>query len=303
MPDTLGFIGFGIMGRPMALNLIKGGYKLNVYARRQASTAPFKHFAAVICDSPQQLAERSDIIFTVLTDTKAVEQIVLGPQGILSGAKTGSVVIDMSSIAPDATRQMAATLHQRQVDMLDAPVSGGEAGAKDGSLAIMVGGKPAVFRRMKPILQMMGHCTYVGPHGCGQIAKACNQALITQFTTAVAEVLLLAKAAGADPGKVRAAMLDGFAHSKALDAHGQRMLNGDFKAGFKAKLHAKDLSIVRRLAEQSGIRLSVMEAAAQMMEALAESNGELDSSSVLKILEQRMGIKLCDSENKSVSKK
>src|SRR5215213_5718851 len=231
----LGFIGLGIMGRPMAVNLVKAGYPLSIYARKPEAATPLTDAGAKRYSSAAELAEASDIVFTMVSDTLDVEELIMGEQGVGSGAQLGSVVVDMSTISPAATRKIAAKLLASGVHMLDAPVSGGEQGAIDGNLSIMVGGKPEVFARVRPLFECMGKNTvHVGGHGAGQVAKACNQVLVVQTITAVAEALLLAKASGANPERVREALLGGFAYSRILDLHGQRMLDNNYKPGFKS---------------------------------------------------------------------
>lgn len=299
MPDQIGFIGLGIMGRPMALNLVKAGYGLNLYARQIDTLTPLKNFGAQIRTSCTEVAANSTIIITMLKDAAAVEEVLFGPAGVVAGAQTGTVVIDMSTIEPTKAREFAQKLAEKNIDMLDAPVSGGQQGAIDGTLSIMIGGKIPVFRRMKPLLQMLGSTHYIGEQGAGQIAKACNQSLVTQTMVAVAETLLLAKAAGVDPSAVRAALLDGSAASKILEAHGERMLNGSFAPGFKASLHAKDMGILKNLCAELNIALPGTQGAAQWVVDLAQQSGELDSSAVLSLMEKQWGLKLSDGQDKN----
>lgn len=301
--DDIGFIGLGIMGRPMALNLVKGGFRLNVYSRDSQATNALVRFGAKVCTSAAQVAENSEAVITMLTDSVSVREVVLGDNGIVHGAKPGTVVIDMSTIDPSTSRDIAVALLEKDIDMLDAPVSGGEQGAKDGTLSIMVGGPIPLFRRSKPLLQMMGNCTYVGEHGCGQIAKACNQLLVTQTINAVAEAMLLAKKAGADPDNVRDALLEGSAYSKILDVHGRRMLERQFQPGFRADLHAKDITIIRRLAEQVGMPLTDAESSFNSITSLASEHGDQDSSAVITVLEQQLGVTLSDGGDESKKKK
>ncbi len=287
----LGFIGLGIMGRPMALNLLKGGHELSVYARRAQSAKPLIDAGARGCASPSEVAAASDVTFLMVSDTPDVEQVILGEHGVLGGARAGSAVVDMSSISPIATRVIARTLSQKGVDMLDAPVSGGETGAIDGTLSIMAGGKEAVFRRVLPLFQLMGrNIVHVGDHGAGQTAKVCNQVVVAVTITAVSEALILASKAGVDPARVRQALLGGFAGSRILDVHGQRMIDHDFKPGFKTRLHQKDMHIALDTAHELGIALPAASMAAQYLNALVGSNeGELDSSAIVKVLERMAG--------------
>ncbi|HSF47559.1 MAG TPA: 2-hydroxy-3-oxopropionate reductase [Burkholderiales bacterium] len=281
----IGFIGLGIMGRPMALNLIQAGHSLSVYARRPESMKALTDAGAKACGSPKETAARSDVTFVMVADTPDVEQVVLGNDGCIAGAQPGAVIVDMSTISPDATRAMAAALEERGVEMLDAPVSGGETGAVNAMLSIMVGGKPEVFERVKPLFDAMGkNIVHIGASGAGQIAKACNQIVTAVTIEAVAEALSLARVNQVDAGKVRDALLGGSAHSRVLELHGKRMLEGDFKPGFKTKLHQKDLRIVLENAHRIGLALPAAAVVAQQFNALVGSGqGELDSSAVVKV--------------------
>ena len=290
----VGFIGFGIMGRPMALNLLHADYPLWGWARREGVMDAHLSEGATACASPQEVAAHADIIFTIVSDTPDVEQVVLGEHGIVHGARPGSVVVDMSTISPVATRRIAEELAARGVEMLDAPVSGGEQGAIQGSLSIMAGGKAEVFQHVLPLFEVLGkNVLLVGSHGAGQIAKTCNQILAAQTIAAVGEALLLAKAAGVDPAKVRQALLGGFAGSKILEIHGQRMLTRSFDPGFKANLHHKDLRIALETAAETGISLPGAEQAAHHLRAVLEAGlGELDSSALVQVLEREAGVNL-----------
>jgi 2-hydroxy-3-oxopropionate reductase len=288
MSERLGYIGLGIMGRPMALNLLRAGYPLWVYARRPESLQPLTDEGARACTTPAEVGQRADIVFTNLSDTPDVEQIVLGDNGIIHGAKPGAVVVDHSTISPSATRAIAQALRAKGVEMLDAPVSGGEQGAIEGTLSIMVGGKAEIFDRVLPLYQVMGkNIVHVGANGAGQIAKACNQVVIAQTIAAVGEGLILACAAGVDPAKVRQALLGGFAGSRVLEVHGQRMLNRDFRPGFMARLHQKDMRIVLETAHELGIALPGAAQVAQYLNALVGSDqGGLDSSALVTVQER-----------------
>jgi 2-hydroxy-3-oxopropionate reductase len=278
---NVGFIGLGIMGKPMALNLIKGGYPLWVYGRRVESMAPLTAVGAHACASPEEAARAADITFTMVSDTQDVEQVILGPKGILSGARPGAVVVDMSTISPVATRSLAARLMESGVEMLDAPVSGG-------ALSLMVGGKPEVFARVKPLFERLGtKIVHIGPNGAGQAAKACNQIVASLTIEGVAEAFTFAGKNGVDPGRVRQALLGGFANSRILEVHGQRMLDHDFRPGFKVRLHQKDLRIVMETAHQMGIALPGSALVAQHLNALIGSGeGELDSSALVNVIER-----------------
>ncbi|OQW94278.1 MAG: 2-hydroxy-3-oxopropionate reductase [Beggiatoa sp. IS2] len=295
-----GFIGLGIMGQPMSLNLRRAGYDLRVYARRPEMMQPLTNVGAIACASPRAVAEQADVIFTMVSDTSDVEQVILGENGVIHGAKPGSLVIDMSSIAAATTRRIAAALAERGIEMLDAPVSGGEKGAREGTLSIMVGGKASSLARALPLLEVLGkNIVHIGDHGAGQIAKTCNQVLISQTLVAVGETLLFAQAAGVDPAKVRQALLGGFAYSHILEVHGQRMLTHDFKPGFKIALHQKDLRIALQTAHELGISLLGTALATQYFNALiGVGQGELDSAAIVLAQEQLSDIHLvADSDN------
>ena len=290
---NIGFIGPGIMGRPMALNLIKAGHSLSVYGRRAEAVKPVTDAGARACASPQEVAAQSDIVFIIVSDTPDVEQVILGEQGVIHGARRGSIVVDMSTISPAATRRMAGELASKGVEMLDAPVSGGEGGAINATLSIMVGGKPAVFDKVQPLFQAMGkNIVHVGENGAGQVTKACNQIVVAVTIQAVSEALTFARKNGVDPAKVRAALMGGFAGSKILEVHGQRMLDNDFKPGFKVKLHQKDLRIVMEDAGTLGLGLPGAALVAQHLNALmGAGDGELDSSAIVKAVERLSAFK------------
>jgi 2-hydroxy-3-oxopropionate reductase len=288
MSSKLGFVGLGIMGRPMALNVMKGGHALAVHARRAESMQPLVDAGAVTCGSPAEVAARSDVTFVMVSDTPDVEQVILGPRGCSEGAQPGAIVVDMSTISPAATRRIAGALAERGIEMLDAPVSGGEVGAVNGTLSIMVGGKADTFERVKPLFELMGkNIVHIGDSGAGQVAKSCNQIVAAVTIEAVAEALLLARANGVDPARVREALLGGFAYSRVLELHGRRMLETDFKPGFKAVLHQKDMRIVLQAAHELGVALPAAALATQHLNALVGSGeGELDSSAIYKVLER-----------------
>lgn len=296
MLEKIGFIGLGIMGRPMALNLRKAGYALWVHARRANLIEPLLRVGAVACSSPQAVAEQTDIIITMVADTPDVEEVILGKKGIIHGAKAGSLVIDMSSIAALTTRRIAAALAEKGIEMLDAPVSGGDKGAMAGTLAIMVGGQAAQFERALPLFKILGeNIVHIGDHGAGQIAKTCNQLIVSQTLTAIGEAFILAKAAGVDPTKVRTALLGGFAGSRILEVHGQRMLERNFQPGFKTKLHHKDIKIALQTAHELGVAIPGTALAAQYLNVLmGTEQGELDSSAMVMAQEQASAIYLAE---------
>lgn len=284
--QTIGYIGIGIMGRPMVKNLLKAGYAVNVFARRKASIADLCEDSCSAYESPKALAEASDIIISCVADTADVEQVLVGTDGVLSAIKPDSLVIDMSTISPQATRSMAEQFNNVNAHMLDAPVSGGEIGAINASLSIMVGGASADFERAYPIFECLGkNIIHVGDHGAGQVAKACNQILVAQTMNAVAEAFLLAQSSDVDAAKVREALLGGFAYSKILEVHGQRMLESSYEPGFKASLHAKDLRIAAESAQAGGCSLPGAELVTNYMNTLIEQGGgDLDSAAIAKIV-------------------
>lgn len=288
----IAYIGLGIMGRPMAINLSRAGYSLRVWARRAEMMQPLIEVGATACSSPADAASGADIIITNVSDTPDVEEVVLGPSGIIEGAAAGSVVIDMSTISPSATRKMAARLAENDIDMLDAPVSGGEQGAIDGTLSIMVGGKQEVFNKVQPVLEVLGsNAVHIGDHGAGQVAKACNQTVIAQTIAAIGEAFVLAKSAGVDPARVREALLGGFAGSRIMESHGERMLAHNFKPGFKSRLHQKDMRIVLETAHELGIALPGAALATQLINAVVGAGGgDDDSSAILRLQEQLAGV-------------
>ncbi|MGB5281180.1 MAG: 2-hydroxy-3-oxopropionate reductase [Arenicellales bacterium] len=297
--ETVAYIGLGIMGRPMALNLLRAGYTVRVWARRSESMQPLIEAGATACSSPADAAIGADIIITNVSDTIDVEQVILGDSGVIEGAASGSVVVDMSTISPSVTRDIAARLAEGGVEMLDAPVSGGEKGAIDGTLSIMIGGKAAVFDRVLPVFEVLGsNIVLIGDNGAGQVTKACNQTVIAQTISAIGEAFVLATAAGVDPARVREALLGGFAGSRVLDSHGGRMLAHDFKPGFKSKLHQKDMRIVLETAHELGIALPGAALATQMINALVGSGGgEDDSCAILRLQEQLAGVDVSKADN------
>ncbi|SMB24513.1 2-hydroxy-3-oxopropionate reductase [Sterolibacterium denitrificans] len=288
----IGFIGLGLMGRPMAGHLLAAGHALHLWARRPETLEAWRDRAGVrLHGSAADVARYADLVFTVVADAPDVEQVTLGARGLAEGARPGLIVIDMSTIAPAAARDIGRRLEERGIEFLDAPVSGGETGAIDATLTIMVGGKQTVFERARPLLECLGQTiTHIGPTGAGQVAKACNQILTAMGIAAVAEAFNFARASGVDPARVREALLGGFAASRILDAHGQRMLERNFRPGFKAWMHQKDLRIVMAEAQRLGLTLPGAAATTQLFNALVGSGGgEEDSIAVLKLLERLSG--------------
>ena len=287
----VGFIGLGIMGRPMALNLLKGGYDVTVWARRAESMAPLLEAGAQGGANAAAVAAACDVVFSMVADAADVEQVALGAGGVADGARPGLIYVDMSTIAPAAVQSIAARMAERGVTMLDAPVSGGEVGAINAGLTIMVGGDEAAFEIVKPLFARMGKAaTLIGGSGAGQVAKACNQILTGVGVMAVAEAFNFARKSGVDAGKVREALLGGFAYSRILENHGQRMLDRNFKPGFKAWMHQKDMNIVMQEAHRLGLMLPSSAATAQLFNAMVGSGmGEEDSIAALKLLENLSG--------------
>lgn len=291
MEPRIGFVGLGVMGRPMAQNLLRAGYKLAVYARRPEAAQSLVSEGASLMASPGEVGRASDIAFTMVTNTPDVEQVVLGDGGLIHGAAAGAVIVDCSTIAPGATRRMAETLRARDIEMLDAPVSGGEAGAVQGTLSIMVGGRPDVFERVRPVLERLGRTiVHVGGNGAGQVAKAVNQLILVTTLEACAEGLALARRCGVDAGKVREALMGGFAASRVLDVMGRRMVEGDFDPGVEARWHWKDMHIVMELAAEAGLAIPAASLAAQNYNALMSGGGaRRDTSLLLKVIEREGG--------------
>lgn len=283
----LGFIGLGVMGRPMALNLLKRGHEMAVYARRAASAAPLLAAGARACATPAEVATHAEVIFTVVTQSSDVEEVVLGEHGVIHGARPGSVVVDMETISPRVARTVAKTLEENGVEMLDAPVSGGPMGAEQANLSIMVGGKPAVFERVKPLFECLGRTiVYLGDHGAGQITKACNQLALLVTAQGTAEAVSLAQACGVDPAKVREVMMGGVAASRVLELFGKRMVERNFEAGIETRLYYKDLDIVLSLAHDLGIALPAAALTMQNINALiGRGEGRNDLSTLIKVVE------------------
>ena len=284
----VGFIGLGAMGRPMALNLLRGRHEVTVYARRAASAAPLVERGAASAETPAALAAGCDVVFTMVTGTSDVEDVLLGDEGVAHGARRGAVAIDNSTIDPQATRRIAATLGERGIDMLDAPVSGGPQGARDATLSIMVGGKAEVLERVRPLLECVGaKVRHMGGSGAGQATKACHQLLLLVTAQGVAEALTLARRSGLDPGRVRKAMLDGMASSRVLDFFGDRMVRRDFAAGIESRLYHKDLDIVLNLAHELGVALPAGAVTMQSINGLhGRGLGSNDLSALLALVEE-----------------
>jgi len=279
---AIGFIGLGIMGKPMARNLLAAGYALIVLNRSRGPVDELVALGAAAGATPQDVAARSDVVITMLPDSPDVESVVLGDDGVVHGIRAGALWIDMSTIAPATTKRVAAALAVKGAESVDAPVSGGEKGAIDAALSIMAGGGEAAFARAKPIFEALGkNVVHVGALGAGQVTKACNQIVVGVTIEAVAEALALAEASGVDPVKVRAALLGGFAQSKILEVHGQRMIDRAFAPGFKSKLHRKDMNIAANAGDERGLDLGAAKLVRERFDALiARGDGERDHSAL-----------------------
>jgi 2-hydroxy-3-oxopropionate reductase len=284
---NIGFIGLGIMGRPMAANLIKAGHTLYLFNRSPQNMIELSQIGGIPCQSPQEVAAHANIVFVMVSDTPDVEAVLFGPTGVIHGINPGSIVVDMSTISPLATRRFAEKLSNLGVEMLDAPVSGGQIGAEQATLAIMVGGKKEIFETVKPFFEIMGKkITLIGGNGDGQVCKMANQVVVALTIEAVGEALLLAGKAGVDVAKVREALLGGFAQSRILEVHGERMLRRTFQPGFKIRLHQKDLKIALQTGKELAVPLPNCATAQELLTAVAAQGGaDLDHSAMIRALE------------------
>jgi 2-hydroxy-3-oxopropionate reductase len=287
MIEKIGFIGLGIMGKPMAANLVKAGYELYAYDVNQGAVQRMIKEGAWETKSPKELAKRADTIITMLPSDSIVEEVIFGSDGVLESLHAGITLVDMSTISPTTAMEIAEKLEANDMEMIDAPVSGGESGAIAGTLSIMAGGKIEIFERVLPALKVMGNnINYIGGHGAGQVAKIANQIITGLTVEAVAEALIFAKKAGADPQRVRKALLGGFAHSPILEEHGRRMLERNFEPGGKLSLHKKDTEIAMAMARELNIFLPGTSLVSQMWNAIAAQGGlDWDWSSIVKTLE------------------
>ena len=287
---NIGFVGLGIMGRPMALNLIKGGHSLFLHSRSGVA-AELIDAGGKACPDAAEVARAADIVITMVPDTPDVERVLFGEAGVAAGLSKGKVVVDMSSISPIDTKCFAARIESLGCEYVDAPVSGGEVGAKAASLTIMVGAKPAVFERVRPLFDLMGkNITLVGGVGDGQTCKVCNQIIVALNIEAVGEALLFAAKAGADPAKVREALMGGFAASRVLEVHGERMVKRTFDPGFRIELHQKDLSLALAGARAMGMSLPNTATAQELFSACSGMGGsKWDHSAMVRALEALAG--------------
>lgn len=274
------------MGKPMALNLIKAGYSVVILSQSKAASELIEAGAQSVSTN-QELAQQSDIVITMLPDSPDVEQVVLGPEGVLAGIKSGALFIDMSTISPSTAKNIYSKMQEKEVESLDAPVSGGQVGAEGATLSIMAGGSEQAFQRALPLFQAMGkNIVHIGEPGAGQTTKACNQMIVGMTIQAVAEAFTLAKKAGVDLEKMREVLLGGFAQSRILDLHGKRMIERNFTPGFKIKLHRKDMGIALEAGKEFSVELKgTAQVAEQMEAAVNQGNGELDHSSLVLLLD------------------
>ena len=284
--SRVGVIGLGAMGAPMARNLLKGGCTVTVFARRREAMAPLVDAGAYGAASPAEVASKSDVTITMVIDTNAVEEVALGPRGIIEGAQPGSIVVDHSTIEPDGARRVAQALKARGIDMLDAPVSGGAAVAEAAALSIMAGGDEAVLDHVRPILECYGKTiVYIGPSGAGQVAKACNQICTIVNTLGAAEAMLMAERAGVDPARVKDVLMTGFGASRMLDMQAPKMIARNFEGKVESRLHYKDIHIVLSMAKALGIELPASAAAAKVLTALQNRGGaRSDTAAVFAVL-------------------
>ncbi len=287
----IGFIGLGVMGRHMAGHLMRGGHTLGVYARRADSAAPLVAAGATSYATPAALAAASDVVFTIVTASSDFEQVALGKEGLIHAARAGSVVVDMETISPAVARAVAKALEAKGIEMLDAPVSGGPMGAEQATLSIMVGGKPEVFERIKPLFACMGKTiTRVGDSGAGQVTKACNQLALLVTAQGVAEALHLAQRLGVDPAKVREVMMGGVPSSRVLEIFGKRMVEHNFENGIDTRLYHKDLGIVLELAHAAQIPAPGAALVMQQINALmSQGKGRQDLGALITVLESMSG--------------
>jgi 2-hydroxy-3-oxopropionate reductase len=291
MSTAVGVIGLGLMGKPMASNLLKAGFPVTVFNRSRAPMEALAAEGATLAASPAEVGRRSEVVITMVPDAPDVDAVLLGADGVCSAAAPGTLLIDMSTIAPAAVRRIHAAVTAKGFRMLDAPVSGGDVGAKAGTLSIMVGGSEEDFERARPVFEAMGKTiTLCGPAGAGQLVKACNQIVGALVLNAISEALVFAKAAGVDPDIMIRVLQGGVAATRAMEVRGARMAKGDFAPGFKAAHHLKDLNIVIAEASARGITLPTTARVADMLAALVdEGKGTLDNSSILTMVERAAG--------------
>jgi 2-hydroxy-3-oxopropionate reductase len=291
MADTVGFIGLGIMGKPMAKNLIEAGHELVVYNRTQAKAEELAGDGATVAGSPREVAEQSDVIITMLPDSPQVEEVLVGEDGVLEGIKEGALVVDTSTISPVVTEELAAKVAEKGASMLDAPVSGGDVGAIEGTLSIMVGGSEEDFERARPLFDAMGKTvTHVGETGAGQVVKAANQIVVALTIEAVSEALVLGSKGGVAPEKILDVLGGGLAGNKVMEVKREKMLTHSFDPGFRIELHHKDLGIALAAGREYGVTLPVTAVVDQMLQELKmRGRGARDHSALLTLIEDSSG--------------
>ena len=287
MAQKIGFVGLGIMGRPMAKNLIEAGHELVLYNRTKEKAEELAGDGATVADTPRAVAESSGIIVTMLPDSPDVEAVVAGDGGLLEGIGEGSLIVDMSTISPVVARELAGKAREKGASMIDAPVSGGDVGAKDGTLSIMVGGSEEDFERARPLFEVMGKTvTHVGDAGAGQVVKACNQIVVGLTIEAVSEALVLGSKAGVEPSKILDVLSGGLAGNKVMEVKRDKFLDHSFDPGFRVELHHKDLGIALAAGREYGVSLPVTAIVDQMLEALkVRGRGDRDHSAILTFIE------------------
>ena len=294
MIQEMGFIGLGVMGKPMSNQLLRAGFTLTVYDISREAVEELAAAGARQASSAREVAEASEAVITMLPGDEEVKDVVLGREGVMEGIRKGAVVVDMSTISPQTVKALARDLEEKGVEMLDAPVSGGQEGAREASLSIMVGGKEGIFERMKPVFQKLGkNVSFIGDHGAGQVAKACNQIIVALTIEAVAEALIFAKKTGFDPERVRKALMGGYAQSRVLEVHGKRMTDRNFVPGGKVRSHKKDIEIVMAVARELGICLPGTALASHLWNAVVAQGGiDWDHSSMVKVLESMSDVEV-----------
>jgi 2-hydroxy-3-oxopropionate reductase len=291
MAEKVGFIGLGIMGKPMAKNLIEAGYDVVVYNRTREKAEDLASEGATVADSPKGVAEQSDIIITMLPDSPQVKEVLAGEDGVLEGVREGALIVDMSTISPVVTEELSQKAQEKGASMLDAPVSGGDVGAIEGTLAIMVGGSEEDFERAKPLFEVMGKTvTHVGPSGTGQVVKAANQIVVALTIEAVSEALVLGSKGGVAPEKILDVLGGGLAGNKVMELKREKMLEHSFDPGFRIELHHKDLGIALAAGREYGVTLPVTAIVDQMLETLKmRGKGDRDHSAILTLIEESSG--------------
>jgi 2-hydroxy-3-oxopropionate reductase len=284
--QVIGFIGLGIMGAPMATHLLRGGHQLVVFNRTASKMEPLVELGAQAASSCRDLAAHSQVVMSIVSDSPDVEQVYLGADGVLAGVRPGTLLIDMSTISPVVAKKVARASAEKGCPMLDAPVSGGDVGARNAALAIMVGGDADAFERARPIFELMGKPILCGPSGAGQTVKACNQIATALHMLAMAEAFVLGAKAGVDPAIIQKVLSGGFAQSRVMDVRGPKVIQGDFTPGFRGRLHHKDLNIIRETARALDCCLPASALAHELFSAMqAKGWGDLDHSAVIKVLE------------------